>query len=48
MVFTSFSFVFAFLPLLLLVYFAVRPRLQNPVLLVFSYAFYAWWRLDFT
>ncbi len=47
MVFTSPAFVFAFLPLLLLLYYALHPRLRNPCLLVFSYAFYAWWRVDF-
>jgi alginate O-acetyltransferase complex protein AlgI len=48
MVFTSFAFLFAFLPLLLVVYYAIHPRLRNLVLLLFSLAFYAWWRLDFT
>ena len=48
MVFTSFAFLFAFLPLLLLIYYGAHPRLKNVVLLAFSYAFYGWWRVDFT
>jgi alginate O-acetyltransferase complex protein AlgI len=47
MVFSSPVFLFAFLPLLLLIYHAAHPRLRNPLLLVFSLVFYAWWRVDF-
>ncbi|MFM1654190.1 MBOAT family O-acyltransferase [Brevibacillus sp. B_LB10_24] len=42
MVFSSFVFLFGFLPLLLLIYFTVRGRAKNTVLLVFSVLFYAW------
>ncbi len=42
MVFTSHIFVFYFLPLVLLIYYAL-PRGRNVLLLVASYAFYAWW-----
>ena len=48
MIFTSFAFLFAFLPLLLAVYYATPVRQRNWVLLAFSYVFYGWWRLDFT
>jgi len=47
-IFTSFVFLFAFLPLLLLAYYATPSRHRNAVLLIFSYVFYGWWRLDFT
>jgi len=47
MVFTSFAFLFVFLPLLLATYYAVPRAARNLVLLAFSYAFYSWWRLDF-
>ncbi len=42
MVFSSVTFLVYFLPALLLVYFAVRRDLRNPVLLVFSLIFYGW------
>lgn len=43
MVFSSFTFLFAFLPLVLLTYFLAKKRqLRNIVLLVFSLIFYAW------
>ena len=47
MVFSSPVFLFAFLPLLVVVYHAAHPRLRNSLLLLFSYLFYAWWRVDF-
>jgi alginate O-acetyltransferase complex protein AlgI len=47
MVFTSFSFLFLFLPLFLAVYALTPQRWRNLTLLVFSWVFYAWWRLDF-
>jgi len=48
-VFSSNVFLFLFLPLFLAVYYLVpnRARLRNVVVLVASYAFYAWWRVDF-
>ncbi|OLL32580.1 hypothetical protein BTH42_06060 [Burkholderia sp. SRS-W-2-2016] len=47
MVFVSISFVFVFLPLFLLAYAATGSRARNLTILAFSWAFYAWWRLDF-
>lgn len=49
MVFSSNIFLFLFLPLFLAVYYLTpdRARLRNLVVLLGSYAFYAWWRLDF-
>lgn len=42
MVFSSFVFLFIFLPLVLLAYFIVPKKAKNYVLLVFSLVFYAW------
>ncbi len=42
MVFSSFVFLLAFFPLVLLLYFICPPRLRNAVLLVTSLVFYAW------
>jgi alginate O-acetyltransferase complex protein AlgI len=42
MVFSSLEFLLRFLPLVLLLYFAVPRRLKNPVLLIASLFFYAW------
>ena len=42
MLFSSIPFLYAFLPLVLLVYFIVPKCLKNAVLLVFSLVFYAW------
>jgi len=49
MVFSSNVFLFLFLPLFLAVYYLTpdRARLRNWVVLIGSYAFYAWWRVDF-
>ena len=49
MVFSSNVFLFLFLPLFLAVYYATpnRARLRNWIVLIGSYAFYAWWRIDF-
>jgi len=47
MVFVSDSFVFFFLPIFLLIYFAAPASLRNLVILIFSWIFYAWWRADF-
>ncbi len=44
MVFSSPTFLFLFLPVFLAVYFAVSLRAKTHVILVASYAFYAWWR----
>ena len=48
MIFSSYFFLFVFLPLLLLVHSASPPRARNLILLVASYVFYGYWRLDFT
>jgi len=47
MVFSSETFLFLFLPVFLTVYFASPTRLKSMTILVGSYAFYAWWRVDF-
>jgi alginate O-acetyltransferase complex protein AlgI len=49
MVFSSNVFLFLFLPLFLAIYYLTpdRYRLRNWVVLAGSYAFYAWWRVDF-
>lgn len=47
MVFASFEFLFLFLPPFFAVYFLTPFRYRNWVILIFSWAFYAWWRVDF-
>ncbi len=47
MVFSSNIFLFAFLPLFLICYYLTPWRAKSALILVFSYAFYAWWRPDF-
>ena len=47
MVFSSESFLFLFLPVFLLVYYATPERLKSYAILAGSYVFYAWWRVDF-
>ena len=47
MVFSSVTFLFLFLPLFLLVYYAVPFRFRSAWILVGSWVFYGWWRLDF-
>ncbi len=49
MVFSSNIFLFLFLPLFLAIYYLVpnRGRARNWVVLIGSYLFYAWWRVDF-
>ncbi len=47
MVFSSNIFLFAFLPLFLVCYYLTPWRAKSALILVFSYAFYAWWRPDF-
>lgn len=42
MVFSSVIFMFYFLPAVMILYFAVRKELRNPVLLAASLLFYAW------
>lgn len=47
MIFSSSIFLFAFLPLFLGVYYLTPVRYRSAVILLGSYAFYAWWRVDF-
>lgn len=47
MVFASFEFLFLFLPPFFAVYFLTPFRFRNLTILIFSWAFYAWWRIDF-
>jgi len=46
-VFTSTVFLFLFLPVFLTAYALLPPRHRTALVLVGSYAFYAWWRPDF-
>ena len=47
MVFSSYVFLFVFLPLALAFYYAVPRRGKAYVLIVSSCIFYGWWRPDF-
>ncbi len=47
MVFSSILFVGLFLPLFLLTYYLTPVRYRNHCILLGSYVFYAWWRIDF-
>ena len=47
MVFSSTFFLFAFLPLFLVCYYVSPARARSALILVFSYAFYGWWRPGF-
>ncbi len=47
MVFSSVTFLFLFLPAFLAIYYAVPKRWHSLVILLGSYIFYAWWRVDF-
>lgn len=47
MVFSSNIFLFAFLPLFLACYYLTPLRARSALILIFSWAFYAWWRPDF-
>ena len=47
MVFASFEFLFLFLPLFFAAYFPTPFRSWNWPILALSWAFYAWWRIDF-
>ncbi len=47
MVFSSETFLFLFLPLFLAVYYLTPMRFRSVTILIGSYAFYGWWRLDF-
>lgn len=47
MVFSTSIFLFLFLPAFLLVYYLLPFRWRSAWILLASYAFYAWWRVDF-
>ena len=47
MIFASFEFLFLFLPIFLAAYFLTPARWRNWPILILSWAFYAWWRVDF-
>ena len=47
MVFTTPAFLFLFLPLFLILYYASPKKLKSPVILLGSWIFYAFWRVDF-
>ncbi len=47
MVFSSVTFLFLFLPVFLGVYYLVPFRFRSAWILVASYLFYGWWRIDF-
>ena len=47
MIFASFEFLFLFLPLFFAAYFVTPFRYRNWTILLFSWGFYAWWRIDF-
>ena len=47
MIFASFEFLFLFLPVFFAVYYLTPNRLRNWPILVMSWGFYAWWRVDF-
>ena len=47
MVFSSTIFLFVFLPIFLAVYYLTPFRWRSLVILIGSYSFYAWWRVDF-
>lgn len=47
MVFSSNIFLFAFLPIFLVCYYLTPWRGKSTLILIFSYAFYAWWRPEF-
>lgn len=47
MVFSSNIFLFLFLPAFLGLYYLTPFRHRSLVILIGSYAFYAWWRVDF-
>lgn len=47
MVFSSLIFLFLFLPFFLAVYYLTPFRWRSLIILIGSYIFYAWWRVDF-
>ena len=47
MVFSSNIFIYLFLPLFLAIYYVTPNKFKNIVIVLGSYIFYAWWRVDF-
>lgn len=47
MIFSSAIFVFGFLPLFLTAYYCVPKSARSVMILIGSYAFYGWWRIDY-
>ena len=47
MIFSSAIFIFGFLPFFLAIYYLTPRRAKSWVILAGSYAFYAWWRVDY-
>lgn len=47
MVFSSETFLFLFLPLFLALYYLTPLRFRSVTILIGSYAFYGWWRIDY-
>ncbi len=47
MVFSSEIFLFMYLPCFLIAYYLTPPRFRSLTILIGSYVFYAWWRVDF-
>ncbi|MEM7268083.1 MAG: MBOAT family protein [Pseudomonadota bacterium] len=47
MIFSSSIFVFGFLPLFLALYYAAPRAMKSWIILLGSYAFYGWWRVDY-
>ncbi|MBO1078504.1 MBOAT family O-acyltransferase [Roseomonas haemaphysalidis] len=47
MIFASFEFIFLFLPVYFALYFLTPARFRNWPVLILSWGFYAWWRVDF-
>ncbi|HZH46177.1 MAG TPA: MBOAT family O-acyltransferase [Roseococcus sp.] len=47
MIFASFEFLFLFLPIFFATYFLTPAAYRNWPILLLSWAFYAWWRVDF-
>lgn len=48
MIFASAIFLCVFLPVFLALYYLTPFKYRSPLILAGSYAFYAWWRVDFT
>ena len=47
MVFSSVTFLFLFLPVFLIIYYVLPLRFRSAWILLASWVFYGWWRLDF-